>query len=1107
MVGLTFADRELFLRTFDTLKADWQGSDTQLLADVCEWARHLRPEFGFEHALTRDIAVLSRCLIDHSNEPDIAAIARGALLYVLIADERKPSSQGKLGLLGKAFITSYAVHEFQLRLGTAAVYNPPSLGKSEQDQAERLFLDFFDRPFLNDDKELMSKARNSGEGLAGLAACGLFRRLRNNIEFLISALLDSDRQMEHRSYARAALSYIACEQDAIDDRLGIVGYLDDNFIAQMAVELIEPAREPWLVLLDATVGVWPFLNGMLIDDGDGGRPFSEYMIINSALACPQLRGGEFGSTALILPVTGPVPFLIGFMATLGLVQESGQREVTEDSFRLGQKVLVDHCAVAEFAGYDTCNDRRVFKLRQYHKQNGHLCPCDHLWPITDLRRLVPVDSDRVPRGQLLYDLRSSDALLPALEYLFNASKTAHLASVTRRTLLVMPVASAHELGRMLTLHGQRLKEVIPMGHLTKEGVASWSNRFGEQEPLLIVASDLDAACRFAEEREGEIQLAIIDPQGRNANKAASLRRLQHLGIPTLVVAAERAAGELPIDGGKTAIWEWSDDDFESLLWPAAINANGDSSGPISGYERRLQFRPSTRIDTVVLPCDLADKAFEAVRTVRALAHERRDEQLLELDEIVSLSFGLLSRLLRCAVTLTPAMATFQGVAGGLERIANICRQCNYLTAQERQASAEAGRLLRELFETLTVDSPKARAVRELLAAHPDLGIICPDQRLIQDLEAVYGPAGKRIQAGYSADAITIHGAIIPGWFGKERMAALLMPPVTSPIHLVLYGIEQRWYAGYRRERQRAQAARSAASIRQRLFPNVPGWRKLDEDQSGSVDGTHDSSLQELDAIQEYVRQGYRQRVYSSARSDGTEAELLARLVVFDGGTCAFLTESREANVVTHLLDNAIDAPETKADVKRKSTSELIVGDALLFNRGSDRDVIRMAANEILEPGVRDTASLWRQALIEYSSRESLSSDQLHARLRADGCPLQHQTIRNWLDNDQIIAPQAYKRDVAVVARVTNNQKLAAQMDIVLSAISEVRSAHLRASHQLAKQVLARAVIILKEQNQSAAIIELAENVVVVRIAEIDEKPVLVRASLCNRLLEGDAWHE
>jgi len=436
MRGITFSDRELLLQTFDTLKANWEGADSQLLSDVCEWARNLKLKFGFEHALTRDVAVLSRSLFDHSEEPDIAAIARGALLYVLLAGQREPSGMGELGLLDEAFIASYAVHEIRLRLGDTAVYNAPSLHKSEQDQAERLFLEFVDRPLLSDD-ELVSKARNAGEELAGLAVCGLFRRLRNNIEFLINSLQDSGRCADHHSYARAALSYVVCEDDAIDDRLGIVGYLDDNFIAQMAVDLIEPAREPWLALLDATVAAWPFLNGVLIDDGSGRRPVSEFMIINSALTCPQLRGEECGSATLILPVAGPVPFLLGFVVTLGLVQESGQRDVTEDSFRIGQKVLVDNYTVAEFDGFEDYNGRRVFKLRQYYTERGQRMKRIHSWPISDLRRLVPVDSDRIPRGELLYDLRRSDALLPALEYLFNASKTAHLASVTRRTLLVV----------------------------------------------------------------------------------------------------------------------------------------------------------------------------------------------------------------------------------------------------------------------------------------------------------------------------------------------------------------------------------------------------------------------------------------------------------------------------------------------------------------------------------------------------------------------------------------------------------------------------------------------------------------------------------------------
>jgi len=104
-------------------------------------------------------------------------------------------------------------------------------------------------------------ATSAAEKLGNLADSGLFQRLKKNIDFLLAILRDTNRSEEHKLFARAALSYFVCEDDAIDDRLGLVGYLDDNFIAQMAVDLIEPAREPWLALLDATVAAWPFLTG------------------------------------------------------------------------------------------------------------------------------------------------------------------------------------------------------------------------------------------------------------------------------------------------------------------------------------------------------------------------------------------------------------------------------------------------------------------------------------------------------------------------------------------------------------------------------------------------------------------------------------------------------------------------------------------------------------------------------------------------------------------------------------------------------------------------------------------------------------------------------
>src|SRR5690606_34868997 len=105
-------------------------------------------------------------------------------------------------------------------------------------------------------------------------------------------------------------------------------------------------------------------------------------------------------------------------------------------------------------------------------------------------------------------------------------------------------------------------------------------------------SDVDTACEYAEEHDEQIELVIIDSGGRNANKVASLQRLRHFHIPTLVVSAERSAEELSVDEEDTGVWEWGEDDFASLIWPPDSTANG--SGPLVRLERRLQSRSTAK---------------------------------------------------------------------------------------------------------------------------------------------------------------------------------------------------------------------------------------------------------------------------------------------------------------------------------------------------------------------------------------------------------------------------------------------------------------------------------------------------------------------------------
>ncbi len=229
--------------------------------------------------------------------------------------------------------------------------------------------------------------------------------------------------------------------------------------------------------------------------------------------------------------------------------------------------------------------------------------------------------------------------------------------------------------------------------------------------------------------------------------------------------------------------------------------------------------------------------------------------------------------------------------------------------------------------------------------------------------------------------------------------------------------------------------------------------------------------------------------------------------MFEAGAHAFLRESYKAIVVTHLLDATVEDTEEKdVDVSHKTVKELKIGDALLFHRRSDRDVIRMTADEDMPAGLRDTAMLWQKALVNYARQENMKPKDIWKRLRKEGCPLHLQTIRGWMYDSDMIAPRQYERDVAIIAKVTDDPKLNSQFETVLNAISTVFGAHQRASHKLARQVLHRAIEILKEEYHQSRLIELESDIVLARVIEIDNCDTHVRVSMVNRLQESEQWH-
>jgi hypothetical protein len=139
--------------------------------------------------------------------------------------------------------------------------------------------------------------------------------------------------------------------------------------------------------------------------------------------------------------------------------------------------------------------------------------------------------------------------------------------------------------------------------------------------------------------------------------------------------------------------------------------------------------------------------------------------------------------------------------------------------------------------------------------------------------------------------------------------------------------------------------------------------------------------------------------------------------------------------------------------------------------------------------------------MKYREDRMCSIAQVWQALREHGCPLGLAAIRNWFENDEIISPLKVERELQAIIELTGDPVLQDGLQDCRDAITRVRGAHLRASRQLARRVLERAVVGLKSMFHGEEAVDLGDGIVLVRIAEIDDRLVRVRTSTANQLIE------
>lgn len=1120
MEQLSYADRAAILEIVDRFKGIELCADDVLLREVSNFLLSHYSRAGFEHALSRDAVALCNHLRT-SSDPVVTQTARCALHYLLEADDFIADHEPVRGFMDDAYVLNLALHEISALTATPILYGAPEISEDERRECESQLEHFVEKPFCSDE-ELVERARDFCRRLRTLADSGYLGRMCQNVEWM-AGCLESQNDTESLPWVRGALSYLACPADVIPDDLGIVGYLDDRYVIETAMAMIRPQPDPWLASLNEAVGNWPFLNGLILSENGSRCTLSEFILANAAIGLRQLcDAGDHLQAGLVLPVEGPMPVLLSFITGLGMIHGKHREADPTLNFETGQKVLVDGSAVWKFGGFGEINGRPMFNLAKPARHRGRDTETSRWWPVKDLCRIRPADESRTFRGRIFHDLSQSSASIGAIDRLLHTRRPIQFVRSDQRVLCVSPVTKARGWLTRLRLYGERLVDVFPIGGVSVDGeIGMWSDRWKGVEPLLLFASNLDVASEVIDEDNAQqTAMVTVDGHGSIAQQGASLRRICRKNVPMLAVARERDHSDLQLLSEEAfRLFEWEPRDVSELLW--SLPESDSKEHAFRKYERRIIDYGDAIVEVRCVECSETKAAHDALILLRRIQSER-DNEIDELRLFAAQTGRTLYRMSQAAVSEVADGLLWARIDREIAEAARLISGCIYVSEQERAASHGVIQALKQLRRRLADGNPKTELVSQLLHENAEITLVCRDTAVAESMDKYWGACASSARAHDNSQSVEVlvcpivgevdreRVTVICGWFGKKRMPELLHPPVSRRVILLLYDQEKVWYDAYQRSCDSAKRCRSTASERHIFLGTASAWRNRDCGMVSSRPAedplpqeTADDHLDDLWLAQR--RTIAIQRAVAGAEN---EPEVETRILWLPEGAHAFLTMAYKAMVVTHLLESTLPAGRIeKADVKTVHTSELRVGDYLLFHRGSGADAIRAVADQI--PGVpeqRRLAKAWQRALRRFRDRDGLDTREVWKRLRDGGCEHQLLTIRNWLEDDDMIAPRdAHDHELRIIAAVTRDAELQGHMRECDEAIHTVWGAHLTASHHLAKRVIERSARALAagDNELHSGLVEIEPSVLIAKVVEIDTDTVHVKRSMSNRLLEGD----
>ncbi len=234
--------------------------------------------------------------------------------------------------------------------------------------------------------------------------------------------------------------------------------------------------------------------------------------------------------------------------------------------------------------------------------------------------------------------------------------------------------------------------------------------------------------------------------------------------------------------------------------------------------------------------------------------------------------------------------------------------------------------------------------------------------------------------------------------------------------------------------------------------------------------------------------------YSGTGEIGEEL-LPSKCIFFEDDQYGFFSE----NYIAKVLDRS------KEEVIDKDLSVLAEGDELLFLEDSKRDLFQVMAIELHKkmPDRIEEAKIWRDSLKRLKTEKNYSVEKLNSVLRENGVIQEISTLKGWVSDKEMIAPQSLDRLIDVLSTLLNDATIGSKKKLIITACRRIRASHNILGRYLAKQLIgsfnkgANTV----QQDLAASAEELRKHVYTLQINKLSDDVQAVPVSILNKVFE------